>query len=537
MEAKDLSSYIDFVFKIAMKKCGSTNDARDLSQDVMLCALIALKKGNVVEKPEQWLSAIVNNCFNRTLRYKYKYQTSSLDKVDIADDKNGFDDIFKDSLLENIRRETAYLSKTYRDVFVKFYMQGKSVLDISKELNIPKGTVLSRLDTGRKHIKKEVYKMQNYGDASFSPGNLILLTTGHSGRRGEPFSLADSLLAKNVLLVSYEKPVNEKEIAGTLGISLPYIEETVDNLVGGELMKRKGAKVYTNFAIYTVEDSLKALDEIKKVAAKSFDTAWPVFVKCADKISGMKCFDKFNPVQKMLLAMYDMTHCAVSRLCLNEIDDQFIYFDDFPERPDGGKWYATGLTYPDGYKERYPEISRYSLYGELNTKITNYDGHDYIMTVDFDTFIGKTHTYYQNLKYKIEQSDAAEILYNLKYDKPIEEWQMALIPEFEKIGLVAVENGMTHVLIPFITYGESKEFDKITSEGVEELTQALAGFITDYFNQPKAKYPKDLDLPVQFRMTDFTGYLPMAYVYAAVQRGKLNLDDNQNYPVMYMIIK
>ena len=52
-----ITNYIEYLFAIALRKCGNIHDAEDLTQEVMLAAFIFEKHGGVIEHPKSWLSS------------------------------------------------------------------------------------------------------------------------------------------------------------------------------------------------------------------------------------------------------------------------------------------------------------------------------------------------------------------------------------------------------------------------------------------------------------------------------------------------
>lgn len=68
-----------------------------------------------------------------------------------------------------MRQALGYLAKTHREVLVRFYIHQQPIDRIAKELNIPIGTVKSRLHTGRRQIKEGMEKMENYSKQSYDP--------------------------------------------------------------------------------------------------------------------------------------------------------------------------------------------------------------------------------------------------------------------------------------------------------------------------------------------------------------------------------
>lgn len=98
----------------------------------------------------------VLNCkFYDKLRQKYRRPIIGVaEEYELADPKEPLTDLIATEEAEHVRRELAYLTKTYREVLVRHYMKGESVAEIAKELGIPEGTVKSRLYLGRNQMKR-----------------------------------------------------------------------------------------------------------------------------------------------------------------------------------------------------------------------------------------------------------------------------------------------------------------------------------------------------------------------------------------------
>ena len=162
---------------------------------------------------------------------------------------------------------------------MRYYMHGESIKQISKSLGIPENTVKSRLDTGRKHMRKE-FDMENYTKQSYEPETLRLSFSGKMGMNGEPLSVVGNRkIEMNLLILAYEKPVTVPELAKAIGISSAYIEPIVDALVDGELMKRVSDRVYTDFIIFTRKDRTANIALEKSIADKHYKEIWSIVEK------------------------------------------------------------------------------------------------------------------------------------------------------------------------------------------------------------------------------------------------------------------
>lgn len=74
----------------------------------------------------------------------------------LSDSTDIVGDLEQKELLKSVRRIVGELPEKLRIVTYMFYYLDMSVNDISAELNIPLGTVKSRLNRSRKQIKKEL---------------------------------------------------------------------------------------------------------------------------------------------------------------------------------------------------------------------------------------------------------------------------------------------------------------------------------------------------------------------------------------------
>lgn len=256
---KKITKYIEYLFAMALQKCGNIHEAEDLSQEVILAALMYEKRGGVIKNPKSRLASTLNHKFYDFLRQKYNLPTISIDEVTVDIEEAEQDETFSD---EAVHREIAYLAKIQRDVIIMHYLQGKKVQTIADELGVPKGTVLSRLSSGREQMRKGFIKMEQYEKQSYIPERLGVSCYGRQGFHKEPWSLvANDLMKQNILIVAYDRPVTVTDIARALGIPTPYIEAAVDELLKSELMMRSGNKVFTDFMIVSPSDRIKGLEE------------------------------------------------------------------------------------------------------------------------------------------------------------------------------------------------------------------------------------------------------------------------------------
>jgi RNA polymerase sigma factor (sigma-70 family) len=180
MHINDIENIMNYLFSAALKKCGNFEDAEDLTSEALLAAL---KYPNEINDMKKWLSSVLNHKYYDMLRRKYKLPTISINLVseDIPEPEEEQEDV---PSAEEIRREVAFLSGKYREVIVRHYLNGEKVQSIANKLGIPKGTVLSRLSTGREQMRKGFDSMERYEKQSYQPERLEITCNGCMGLNG-----------------------------------------------------------------------------------------------------------------------------------------------------------------------------------------------------------------------------------------------------------------------------------------------------------------------------------------------------------------
>lgn len=431
MNKNDLTEYADFLLNAAICKYGNINDAQDLVQETLLAALSACAAKKPIDDPKAWLTTVLNRKYYDLLRRKYNKPTVSFDVVtDVSDEAEIYEAAEKSAEAEEIRRCLAYLTKLYREVMVRHYMHGEKVRDIAVSLGISENTVKSRLDAGRKRIGKE-FAMENYTKQSYEPETLWVYCSGQISINGEPFTLVgDNKIAMNLLILAYEKPVTVTELAKAIGIAAAYIEPVVDKLVSGELLKRVGDKVYTDFIIYSPKDLTVNVALEKQIADKLYKDVWTIVDKGLEELHGCGFYKRQTESKQAKLdsffAVRTLLH-AVNQV-RNDVCGK-MPFEKYPDRPGGGKWIAMGSRYPANYDygNAVFERGKYYISGEsCMGGSADGGGKNVDLTIcEYNTLLGDTQLGMRDiLKRRMTDTEIAQMLYAIHSGK---EEQLPLI--------------------------------------------------------------------------------------------------------------
>ncbi len=164
---KEISEYAEKysmdLTRLCISLCGNNADAEDLFQETWYKAISRFDTYKSGYPFDKWLFAICVNTFkNRvSLFYNKKRVDFSTDEekqafFDSIPDKGDDPD---DSYYE-LHRAVARLPKKLRVVLVMYYFRENSVSEVAEILNIPEGTVKSRLHSARQQIKRRLEREQ-----------------------------------------------------------------------------------------------------------------------------------------------------------------------------------------------------------------------------------------------------------------------------------------------------------------------------------------------------------------------------------------
>ena len=136
----------EMMFKVAMSMLCNEKDSEDAMQTAILTAFEKLSTLKHEEYFRTWLMRILINICNKQLRQRKRTAEILESKVNAS---------FPSEEVE-VRAAVEALPLKLRQVIVLYYSEQFTTKEIGKILKIPKGTVLSRLDKGRKLLKAEL---------------------------------------------------------------------------------------------------------------------------------------------------------------------------------------------------------------------------------------------------------------------------------------------------------------------------------------------------------------------------------------------
>ncbi len=250
---------LDRLFYFCLRKVGNPTAAEDLAADIVCEALASLSHGAAPQSFEAWFWRIARNRYAKWVDRAVRRETplAEEDVSAYAELLAGEDDVERACIhqedLRYLRRELAFVRTEYREILVAHYLEAKSVSVIARETGLLLETVKTRLKTGRKRRKEGMDMAREFGERSYHPEKLHFSVSGWSGPNGEPWSLINRLITKNILAETYRNPSTAEELALELGIALPYMEDELALLTDSTLLQRVKDRYETNFILLSAQ--------------------------------------------------------------------------------------------------------------------------------------------------------------------------------------------------------------------------------------------------------------------------------------------
>lgn len=148
--------HTDFIESFAKKYTKSDEDAKDLAQETTLRALMNYTKFKTNTNLKGWLRVIMRNLFINGYRRKsgrvVTYNTDSYLVQQGETDLYAPDSIINKELIEKL---IASLPSDLRVPFVKHF-EGFKYHEIASEMNLPIGTIKSRIFQARKALSAQI---------------------------------------------------------------------------------------------------------------------------------------------------------------------------------------------------------------------------------------------------------------------------------------------------------------------------------------------------------------------------------------------
>lgn len=157
------------VFNLAYKFVGRHDEAEDLTQDIFLKIFKALHTFDRRANFQTWLISISRNlCIDhyRSVRKERETMARDVDASQLAPpsrERSPYGELEQIDLRQRIKVALAELPPTLREAVVLRDLQEFSYQEIADKLQLPEGTVKSRINRGRLELARQMRRLQSRG--------------------------------------------------------------------------------------------------------------------------------------------------------------------------------------------------------------------------------------------------------------------------------------------------------------------------------------------------------------------------------------
>ena len=164
--------HLDAVFRFAFRLTGSAPDAEDLVQETFLRAYRSWHRYEPGTRAKSWLFTICRNAFLRQRQHDSRRDEVMLQAVNhTANSETGLEaalfmptyqqdpegNFFFSVIDEQILRMIDRIPSEFREVVLLSDLEGLPYAEIAEQLDVPIGTVKSRLFRGRRMLQERLY--------------------------------------------------------------------------------------------------------------------------------------------------------------------------------------------------------------------------------------------------------------------------------------------------------------------------------------------------------------------------------------------
>lgn len=167
--AEIVELFQDKLYRICYRMLGNQHEAEDIAQEAFVRAFINIHTFDTNRKFSTWLYRIGTNlCIDRIRKKKPDYYldaevagTEGLNMYSQIASKDELpeQEVLKMEMQDRVQYEISRLPDKYRAVIVLKYMEDLPLQEISEILEMPLGTVKTRIHRGREALRKQLSNM------------------------------------------------------------------------------------------------------------------------------------------------------------------------------------------------------------------------------------------------------------------------------------------------------------------------------------------------------------------------------------------
>jgi RNA polymerase sigma-70 factor, ECF subfamily len=152
------------LYRYAYRLSGCAADAEDLTQEAFCQAQLKLGQLRDRDRAKAWLFSILRNAYLHRVRASKNQPTLSLDLV--GDVPERLPETLPEVDSEQLQKVLNELPEVFRTPIILYYFEEFSYRDIAEQMELPIGTVMSRLARAKAHLRARLLAADPEGGAN-----------------------------------------------------------------------------------------------------------------------------------------------------------------------------------------------------------------------------------------------------------------------------------------------------------------------------------------------------------------------------------
>lgn len=254
---------IENTYLFCRKRIQDSEAAKDLSQDIILCALIAIRSGKSFTDFYGWYWRMARNKYADYLTARRNLPVE-LNMGMASDIPEPIEALISEEEISALNYSLSRLSSINRETVIRYYLKEQTVEEIARALKVPIGTVKRRLFDVRKNVKERIVNMNNtIGKTAYAPTKVNYFF-GYNCAGAE--KVISQKIAEQIAVIARSEPKTVNQISDEMGVAPVYVEDIVRQMVNHSLLKESGKGRYvTNFCVFPQNDYSKAESDMNRI--------------------------------------------------------------------------------------------------------------------------------------------------------------------------------------------------------------------------------------------------------------------------------
>jgi len=154
-----VDDYYAALYRYAYRLAGAASEAEDLTQEAFCKAQLQLGQLRDPGRAKAWLFSILRNAYLHRARSQRQHRQVSLDSVgDVAEP---LPEPLPEVEPESLQRALDELPEVFRTPVILYYFEDFSYRDIAEQMDLPIGTVMSRLARAKAYLRSRLLQPQS----------------------------------------------------------------------------------------------------------------------------------------------------------------------------------------------------------------------------------------------------------------------------------------------------------------------------------------------------------------------------------------